>query len=69
MLVLLLISLNIFTIVLTAKSELYQIEWFHSDTVNIESILCQARYSQENLMIKILNYQYILVSAFEKRRH
>ena len=46
MLVLFLISLNIFTIVLTAKSELYQIEWFHSDTVNIQSILGEAWYSQ-----------------------
>ena len=42
MLALLLISFNIFTIVLTAKSELYQIEWFHSDTVNIQSTLGEA---------------------------
>ena len=42
MLVLLLILLNIFIIVLTAKSELYQIEWFHSDTVNIQSTLGEA---------------------------
>ena len=53
MLVLLFISLNIFTTVVTAKSELYQIEWFHSDTVNIESILCEARYSQKNLSKQI----------------
>ena len=49
--------------VVTAKSELYQIEWFHSDTVNIESILCEARYSQKNLsnqilMIATLSSQY-----------
>ena len=65
MLVLLFISFNMFTIVqvVTAKSELYQIEWFHSDTVNIESILCEARYSQKNLsnqilMIATLSSQY-----------
>ena len=42
MLALLLILLNIFIIVLTAKSELYQIEWFHSDAVNIQSTLGEA---------------------------
>ena len=63
MLVLLFISLNSLTTLATAKSELYQIEWFHSDTVNIESILCEARYSQKNLskqilMIETLGSQY-----------
>ena len=54
MLALLLISLNIFTIVLTVKSELYQIEWFHSDTVNIKSTLGEAWYSQQNISNQIL---------------
>ena len=49
MLVLLWISLSSFTTVVTAKTELYQIEWFHSDTVNIQSILCEAWYGQRNL--------------------
>ena len=54
--VLLLTSFNMFTTVqvVTAKSELYQIEWFHSDSVNIESILCEARYCQKNLSKQIL---------------
>ena len=49
MLVLLCIWLSSFTAVVTAKTELYQIEWFHSDTVNIQSILCEAWYGQRNL--------------------
>ena len=57
MLVLFLISLNIFTIVLTAKSELYKFEWFHSDTVNIQSILGEAWYSQQNISNQILKIQ------------
>ena len=57
MLVLFLISLNIFTIVLTAKSELYKIEWFHSDNVNIQSILGEAWYSQQNINNQILKIQ------------
>ena len=72
MLVLLFISFDIFTTVVTGKSELYQIGWFHSDTVNIESILCEARYSQKNLskqilMIKTISSQYWLVWAFKKK--
>ena len=71
MLVLRIISFNIFTTVVTAKSELYQIEWFHSDTVNIESILCEARYSQQNLSSEILKIQIctkfsVVLWAFEK---
>lgn len=57
MLALLLISFNIFTIVLTAKSELYQIEWFHSDSVNIQSTLGEAWYSQQNISNQILRIQ------------
>ena len=67
MLDLLFISFNIFTTVVTAKSELYQIEWFHSDTVNIESILCQARYSQKNLSKQILMFSVYISMSIQKK--